>query len=238
MPQGGTLVLSTEEVAVGEGHPVLLPGRYAMLRVADTGIGMDAPTLARAFEPFFTTKEVGKGTGLGLSVARGIMTQSRGHIEAESEPGKGSTFRIYLPVTEGSPETEHRDTPAAAGGSETLLLVEDEPDVLDVTRRSLEGLGYRVLTAASGAEALERLAAAGAVHVLLTDVVMPGMDGQELACRALKDQPLLRVVFLSGHPPEAVCRRDSPHHVFVRKPVPPALLARKVREALDGAPVS
>jgi PAS domain S-box-containing protein len=237
MPQGGRLVISTEEVALVNGHGGLAPGRYALLRVSDSGIGMDAAILARAFEPFFTTKEVGKGTGLGLAVAHGIVTQSGGHIEAESTPGAGATFRIHLPVADGALESTPPPVAAAAHGNETILLVEDEPQVLEVTRRVLEELGYRVLTATSGAEALARLAEPGTVHLLLTDVVMPGMDGQELASRALRERPDLRVILLSGYAPDVVRRPDGALHAFLQKPVAPAILAHRVREALD-APVA
>ncbi|MFI5401606.1 MAG: PAS domain S-box protein [Planctomycetota bacterium] len=230
MPHGGRLVISTEEVALEEGPGGLPRGRYALLRVADTGIGMNSETLARAFEPFFTTKEVGKGTGLGLAVAHGIVTQSGGHIDAESAPGEGATFRIHLPVVEGEAHAEAAPVPAAARGSETVLLVEDEPQVLDVMRRVLEEMGYHVLAATSGAEALARLAEPGTIHLLLTDVMMPGMDGHELARRALTERTLLRVIFLSGHEPDL--GRSEPH-VLLRKPVVPAVLAHRLREALD-----
>jgi PAS domain S-box-containing protein len=231
MPDGGKLVITTEEATIPEGHVTLPAGRYALLRVADTGIGMDRATLSRAFEPFFTTKEVGKGTGLGLAVAHGIVTQSGGHIEAESAPGAGTTFRIYLPVAEGSPEAELRPAPAAPRGTETILLVEDEPHVLDVTRRMLEEQGYRVLAASNGDEALAHLARVPGISLLLTDVVMPGMDGRELASRALREHPLLRVVLLSGY--DVVRRPGAPEHVLLQKPVAAAVLAAKVREVLD-----
>jgi len=248
MPSGGSLVLATEEVALADGPAGLPPGRYALLRVTDTGIGMDRETLSRAFEPFFTTKEVGKGTGLGLAVAHGIVTQSGGHIEAESAPGAGATFRIYLPVdpvadapADGPADrpaaVATRHVPAAMRGNETVLLVEDEPHVLDVTRRVLEELGYRVLAATNGAHALERLADPGPVDLLLTDVVMPGMDGPELARRALEERPLLRVIFLSGYPADVVRRPGDAPHAFLKKPVPPAVLAHALRGALD-APVA
>jgi len=231
MPQGGSLVISTEEVTLPAGHPVLSPGRHALLRVIDSGTGMDAATLAQVFDPFFTTKEVGKGTGLGLAVAHGIVTQSGGHIEAESAPGAGATFRIYLPIAEGEPELRACTIPAAACGTETILLVEDDANLLDVMQRVLEESGYTVLPARDGTEALARLAAANTVHLLLTDVVMPGIDGQELACRALRERPDLRVILISGH--EIARRSDAQGHLFLQKPVAPALLAHKVRETLD-----
>ncbi|MCK6460683.1 MAG: PAS domain S-box protein [Planctomycetes bacterium] len=231
MPNGGNLVITTEEIHLPEAHVALPPGRYALLRVADTGIGMDKETLARAFEPFFTTKEVGKGTGLGLAVAHGIVTQSGGHIEAESEPGAGATFRIYLPVVEGAAETERRVVPAAPRGTETILVVEDEPDVLEITRRVLEEHGYRVVAASSGEEALSHLARVPGIRLILTDVVMPGMDGRELACRALRGHPDLRVVFLSGY--DAARSPGVSGHLYLQKPVAPAVLAARIREVLD-----
>jgi len=236
MPEGGDLVISTEETVLAEGHGILPGGRYALLSVTDTGTGMSRETLSRAFEPFFTTKEVGKGTGLGLAVARGIVTQSSGHIEAESEPGKGTTFRIYLPVVEGACEETVCTGPAAARGTETILLVEDEWHVLDVTRGLLEASGYRVVTARNGEEALARLADTPAVRLLLADVVMPGMDGQELACRALRARPDLRVIFLTGH--DVTPRPELQSHSFLRKPVPSALLAHKLRQCLDAPAVA
>jgi PAS domain S-box-containing protein len=238
MPDGGELLLATREVALPEGRACLPAGRYAELAVRDTGTGMDAATLARVFEPFFTTKEVGKGTGLGLAVAHGIVTQSGGHIEVESTPGAGTTFRIHLPVVEGNPEDETSAPPPAARGSETVLLVEDEPHVLDTMRRVLEERGYRVLEATDGVEALARLERAGAdVRLLLTDVVMPGMDGRELAARALERRPDLRVLLVSGYAPDIVQGAHGAPHPFLQKPIVPEVLAHRVREVLD-APVS
>jgi two-component system cell cycle sensor histidine kinase/response regulator CckA len=232
MPEGGTVVISTEEVALPEGHVALPAGRYALLRVADSGVGMDQRTLARIFEPFFTTKEVGKGTGLGLAVAHGIVTQSGGHIEAESTPGAGTTFRIYLPVAEGEAEQEKGGpASAAATGTETILVVEDEPHVLEVTRRVLEEHGYRVLAAAGGDEALAHLAKDPAIRLMLADVVMPGMDGQELLSRALRARPDLRVVFLTGY--DVALRPGVTPHLVLQKPVAASVLATRIREVLD-----
>jgi PAS domain S-box-containing protein len=233
MPDGGELLISTDEVALPEGHVTLPAGRYALLRVTDTGTGMSRETLARAFEPFFTTKEVGKGTGLGLAVAHGIVSQSGGHIEAESEPGAGTTFRIYLPVVDGVPEAERPRAPAAPRGTETILVVEDEPRVLDVTRRVLEEHGYRVIAASGGEEALDQLASEPEIRLLLTDIVMPGMDGQELASRALREHPLLKVILLSGY--DVMRRQGGVAHLLLQKPVAPSVLASRVREVLDRA---
>ncbi len=231
MPRGGKLVITTEEVDLAAGHVTLRPGRYALLHVVDSGIGMTKEVLAHVFDPFFTTKEVGKGTGLGLAVAHGIVTQSGGHIEAESEPGAGATFRIYLPIAEGADEAERRPAPAAPRGTETILVVEDEPQVLDVTRRVLEEHGYRVVAASSGEEALAHLARVSEIRLLLTDVVMPGMDGQDLACRALREHPGLRIVFLSGY--EIEIRPGVGPHLLLQKPVAASVLATRIREALD-----
>jgi len=239
MPDGGQLVVTTSEVALPDRTTGLPPGRYALLTVSDTGTGMSHDTLDRVFEPFFTTKEVGKGTGLGLAVVHGIVTQSGGHIGVMSTPGKGSTFRIHLPVNEGDEESERRAAVAAARGSETILLVEDERMVLEVTRRILEAHGYRVLTASGGSEALARLEGhTGDVHLLLADVVMPGMDGQELARRALALRPALKVIFLSGYAPDVVRRSEGARYPFLQKPATPAVIAHTVRRVLDRPPGS
>jgi two-component system cell cycle sensor histidine kinase/response regulator CckA len=232
MPKGGTLVISTEEVAVGGGHASMPAGRYALFRVIDTGTGMDKETLARVFEPFFTTKEEGKGTGLGLAVARGIVTQSGGHIDVESTPGAGTTFRVFLPVVEDPVEPASEPARAAGRGTETIVVVEDDARLLDVLRRGLGEHGYRVLPATNGADALALLSSTPEVRILVTDVVMPGMDGQELASRATHERPDLKVILLSGY--EIARRPEAGGHPLLRKPVSPAVLARAVREVLDG----
>jgi CheY-like chemotaxis protein len=206
MPDGGTLTLDTENVVVDEAYARtradVVPGRYVRLRVSDTGVGMTPEVAARAFEPFFTTKDKGRGTGLGLATIHGIVTQAGGTIHIDSEPGLGTTFTVLLPTTDApvpDPARSGRDV-VDPGGGETILLVEDEPAMLEVTRRILADNGYEVLAAGGGAAAV-RLAAEhpGDIHVLLTDVVMPEMLGKEVAERVSALRPDVRVLFMSGY---------------------------------------
>jgi len=241
MPDGGKLTIGTANVDLDESfaqaHLGSVPGSYAMLAVTDTGVGMDAAVRAHLFEPFFTTKEVGKGTGLGLATVYGIVKQSGGYISVYSEPGHGSSFKIYLPriATPAEP-------PAAAlkggpaPGSETVLVVEDEPAVLTLSRRALEAQGYVVL-AASDADAALRVVErhGGMIHLLLTDVVMPGLSGHELADRLTAQRPGIRVLYMSGYPGDAVVQHGTLPigSAFLQKPFSPDGLARKVRDVLD-----
>ncbi|MGH9900416.1 MAG: response regulator, partial [Pyrinomonadaceae bacterium] len=246
MPGGGTLTIETENVALDQdafrSGIAAQPGPYAKLSVSDTGTGMDAETRRRAFEPFFTTKAAGKGTGLGLATVYGIVKQSGGYIWAYSEPGQGATFKAYFPQVEEAPAAE---APAAeagraelGAGSGTILVVEDEELVRAATRDVLEIIGYQVLEAAGGAEALEICERhAGTIRLVITDVVMPGMSGKELADRLAGLRPDARVLFMSGYTDEAIV-----HHgildegvAFIEKPFTPDGLARKVREVLEGA---
>ena len=240
MAKGGRITLSTRRVLrTGNGDGAGAP--YAHLAVSDTGHGMGPEVLGRVFEPFFTTKPEGRGTGLGLATVYGIVQQHGGVIEAESTPGQGSTFRVYLPLTPGRPAVapaEARGARQAPGlrGSETVLLVEDEPGVRQATLRILERFGYRVLPAAGGSEALQVLQAEpGPIHLLLTDVVMPGMDGRELADAVQKSRPATKVLFMSGYASGHISARevlqDGLH--FIGKPFEPEGLARKVRDLLD-----
>jgi PAS domain S-box-containing protein len=238
MPRGGRLTLATTNLWVGPDDPEVPPGPYVLLKVTDTGVGMDAATRARAFEPFFTTKEIGKGTGLGLATVHGIVQQSGGHIEVDSEPGQGTTFKVYLPRV---------DEPARAGpshdgvgvpprGSETVLLVEDDDGVRALSRHVLQASGYRVLEASAGSEALHRFRrSASSIDLLVTDVVMPGLGGTQLAERLRALQPGLKVLYLSGYADDAVVRHGilQAQVNFLQKPFTPAALARKVREVLD-----
>ncbi len=238
MPVGGQLTFRIEDTELDEAfarsHPDARPGRYVMLEVSDTGIGMDPETKAHVFEPFFTTKEQGRGTGLGLAMVYGIVTQSGGHIRVESELGRGATFAIYLPRIDARAEavTAGPVYTGATTGQETILLVEDEDTVRDVVREILEHQGYTVLEARHPGEGLligERYA--GPVDLLLTDVVMPQMDGRELAARLMSNRQQLRVLCMSGYletSPELGTRV-----AFIPKPFSPAALARKVREVLD-----
>jgi two-component system, cell cycle sensor histidine kinase and response regulator CckA len=248
MPNGGRLSIATANAELDEAfvqrHVPLTPGRYVMLSVSDTGIGMDDETQARMFEPFFTTKDHGHGTGLGLSTVYGIVKQSGGYIWVYSEPGKGSSFKVYLPRL-GSLEEVEVVTPAppvaAAHGNETVLLVEDEAMVRGMVRDMLVERGYEVLTAGTGEEALEVAGRhKGDIHVMVTDVVMPGMGGPDLARRLAPAHPDMRVLFISGYTDDAVLRhgvRDG-SAAFLQKPFTLEGLARKVREVLDaGLPV-
>ena len=240
MPDGGTLTIETRDVDLGVGsaaHPNLAPGRYVLLSVRDTGMGMDEGTRKQIFEPFFTTKEPGKGTGLGLPTVYGIVKQSGGGIWVSSEPGKGSTFTIHLPRVDGVPREAPSAHPAVpVPGTETILLVEDEPALRALTKRILHSAGYQVLEAANGLDAL-RLAEQhrGTVHLMITDVVMPGMNGRELAERLSRFAPRMRVLFTSGYTDDSILRLGVLDDAsrFLNKPYTPSGLRRRVRDLLD-----
>jgi CheY-like chemotaxis protein len=241
MPRGGRLRIETANAKLdadfAAAHVGAVPGEYLMVAVSDDGDGMDDATLARIWEPFFTTKPQGRGTGLGLSTVYGIVKQTGGSIWAYSEPGRGSTFKVYLPrIWE---QAEASNEPAAAPrlvGSETVLLVEDEDIVRSLVGEMLEGAGYTVISAADAAEA-ERLAAehTGSIELLMTDVVMPGMSGPVLAERLLPERPGLRVLFTSGYTEDAITARTalSEGTAFLSKPFTAADLAEKLRSLLD-----
>jgi PAS domain S-box-containing protein len=245
MPNGGTLTIETCNVDLDEEetrlHAGMKPGPYVTLSVSDTGLGMDAETQARIFEPFFTTKGPGEGTGLGLATVYGIVQQSGGHVWVYSEPGLGSTFKIYLPVSAlSTPARSLRDSPpAVTRGSETVLLVEDEASVRAVARRILERAGYSVVEAKSSSEAVKLFSDHRAsIDLLLTDMVMPEMSGRELAERLRAESPSLRAVFMSGYTEDAVLRQGGAGHgsnaLFIQKPFTTRALTEKLREALDG----
>ncbi len=241
MPAGGKLTIETQNVEIDEEHAArhvaVTPGAYVLLAVTDTGCGMDEQTKARVFEPFFTTKRPGKGTGLGLSTAYGIVKQSGGSIWVDSEPGKGTTFKIYLPRDLGTKATVPPRVVTRATGTETVLVVEDEEALRKVVRRSLTAAGFTVLTAADGVAALEIAARhTGDIQLLLSDVIMPKMSGRALALEFLKTRPAIKVLYMSGYTDNAIV-----HHgvldegtQFIGKPFTGAELARKVREVLDG----
>jgi CheY-like chemotaxis protein len=242
MPHGGVLTVETANVTVGNDGArreiALPPGAYVRLCVSDTGEGMDPETVARVFEPFFTTKEGGRGTGLGLATVYGTVVQAGGHVAVLSEPGVGSTFKIWLPRAEEGEEAERpaQPQPAPRGGSETVLLVEDDPLVLATSARALESHGYRVLSARSGDEALA-IVREQAVDLLVTDVVMPRMTGPTLAREVDRLCPGIPILFVSGYTAGAalgVVLRER-GDAFLPKPYTPRTLAAKVREVLDRA---
>ncbi|MGA7122029.1 MAG: PAS domain S-box protein [Polyangiaceae bacterium] len=242
MPDGGTLTIETSGVVLDEAyareHFGAKPGPHVLLAVTDTGTGMDQATQARAFEPFFTTKERGKGTGLGLSTVFGIVQQSGGRIGLESTPGKGSCFRVYLPVVDGEVHDRRPSVTATTpSGSETILLVEDDEQLRAVVRGILERRGYRVLAAPDGRDALALSQKhPGPIDLLLTDVVMPHVSGPELARRIAPARPAMKVLCMSGYADDAVVRRGEldPGFAFLPKPITPTTLTTKVREVLDG----
>jgi len=241
MPSGGKLIIETQNIELDhyyrEAHPIVQPGRYVLLAVSDTGTGMDAETQAHIFEPFFTTKEQGKGTGLGLATVYGVVKQSGGFIWVYSELGKGTTFKIYLPrVDEAATAATRASAPAQVlRGTETVLLTEDEQDVREVAREFLESAGYKVLQAPSGEAAL-KLAAEydGAIDLLVTDMVMPGMSGQELARRMRGPRKDLRVLYMSGyseHAAEEAAKSEG--SAVLAKPFSRSALLRTAREVLQ-----
>ena len=242
MPDGGTLTISTAHAEIDAERasllPGLAPGSYVRIAVEDTGQGMDEPTLARIFEPFFTTKGKGKGTGLGLATAYGIVTQSGGHIRAQSRPGQGTCFEIFLPRTAETPSQELRAIAVekARAGAETILLVEDEDAVRNLAQRILVASGYAVLPAANAPEALQRCAEGqGRVRLLLTDVVMPGMNGRELSDRVVSMFPEIKVLFMSGYSHDVIAQRGAIGHGtrLLEKPFTADALLRAVRDAID-----
>ena len=241
MPTGGKLTIETANVELDEhyaqAHRPVVSGRYVMVAVSDTGVGIDPATQARIFEPFFTTKEPGKGTGLGLATAYGIVKQSGGYIWVYSELGRGATFKIYLPRVD-APTTvvAAPQELATVAGTETVLLAEDDPLLLPLARDVLKRLGYTVLEARTAADAVAVAQAhSGIIHLLVSDVVMPGESGLQLARRLLEVRPTLRVLYISGYSDEAIVRHGllDPGTTFLQKPFSPAVLARKVRELLD-----
>ena len=242
MPQGGKLTIETANVDFDEdyvsSHPMVQKGPYIMLAVSDNGIGMDAATQARIFEPFFTTKGKGKGTGLGLSTIYGIVKQSNGFIWVYSELEKGTTFKIYFPRVEGKQtlKSSQDKSESAFRGSETILVVEDEIGVRALACRILRERGYNVIEAADGKEAL-RLAREhdGEIHLVITDVIMPGMSGRELVAQLKAVRPQIEALYVSGYTDNVIV-----HHgildsgiAFLQKPFTVEGLARKVREVID-----
>ena len=241
MSSGGTLTIQTEKMLVDENHrrgPTFIrPGDYVVLSVTDTGMGMDKETQSRIFEPFFTTKEKGKGTGLGLSTVYGIVKQSGGYVMVQSEPNHGTTFQIYLPRVEGVGAEKHSApaVPIALGGTETVLLVEDEESVRQLVRETLAAKGYRVIEASNGESGLAVATQhEGKIDLVITDVVMPGMGGRELVQQLAQTRPETKVLYLSGYTEDAIVNGGTLESgaAFLQKPFTLQSLARKVREVL------
>jgi CheY-like chemotaxis protein len=241
MPQGGKLTIETADVRLGEDdareHIDAEPGPYVMLTVSDTGYGMDEETQSHIFEPFFTTKEADKGTGLGLSTAFGVVKQSKGRIAVSSEPGRGTTFTIYLPSVPDTPDVQEarQALPENLRGTETVLLVEDEQAVCRAVRDILQRNGYRVLVASNAGEALlisEQHP--GFIHLLLTDVVMPRMSGPDLVERLNPWHPEMKVLYVSGYTDNAIAEQGvlDPGVALLQKPFAVESLLKKVRQVL------
>jgi CheY-like chemotaxis protein len=241
MPTGGLLVIQTANVVLDENylrdHAGVRAGEYVMLSVSDSGSGMTDETKAHLFEPFFTTKAAGKGTGLGLATCYGIVRQAGGHIGVYSEPGVGTTMKVYFPRVAGTGTVEVPAQEPFALGNETLLLVEDDKAVRAITRRMLDAQGYKVLEAEDGPSALEILKRhGGRLDLLLTDVVLPGMGGREVAERARAILPDIKVLFTSGYTDDIILQHKLLEHdvALLQKPFTPRMLAQKIRSVLDG----
>jgi nitrogen-specific signal transduction histidine kinase len=245
MPQGGRLQIKTAGVVLDklylEAHPEATPGEYVMLAVSDTGVGMDEEVKSHLFEPFFTTKPRGQGTGLGLSTVFGIVKQNQGHIQVETEPGQGTTFRMYLPQVEVDEAdllqaTERSEPARTPTGTETILVVEDAANVRRLTVQTLRASGYEVLSAQDGVEALEvSQQHEGRIHLLLTDLVMPHMGGRELAETLRPRRPEMQIMFMSAYADRPLVKQamSDPLMAFLPKPFTVEALARKVRDILD-----
>jgi CheY-like chemotaxis protein len=245
MPDGGKLTLETRNVILDESYAAdngdVRPGNYVMIAVSDTGVGIPEAIRDRVFDPFFSTKAVGSGTGLGLSMVYGFVKQSDGHIKVYSEVGFGTTFKLYLPQAGLSPE-QVATAPLSAeleGGNETILVVEDDPLVRSYVNAQLQSLGYRTLSAANGAEALDIADGGAAFDLLFTDVIMPGLNGRQLAAEMAQRRPKLKVLFTSGYTENAIIhhgRLDS-GVLLLAKPYRKLDLARMMRVALSAAGV-
>jgi len=238
MPGGGDLFLETENIHLDDTFVApyeIRPGPYIKFSVTDTGVGMDEKTRQRIFDPFFTTRKMGRGTGLGLSTVYGIVKGHGGMVHVDSEPGRGTTFTIYLPVSTKVVEKENKKTGVIARGKETILLVDDENIVLEVGRELLESLGYRVYVAGNGQEAIEvYLGKNKAIDLLILDMIMPGLSGGETFDRLRKINPDIRVLLSSGYSVDGLARQilDRGCNGFLQKPFRLEMLSQKVREIL------
>jgi len=241
MPNGGRIVIETRNAELKEDQaqyrPVVVSGSYVMLSISDTGTGMDEPTMARIFEPFFTTKSAGKGTGLGLSMVYGIVKQSSGYIWVTSEPGKGATFKMYFPRVneEPDPMIAPMSDPPIVGGSETILVVEDDPSLRELIVALLEESGYKVIEALDPKEAIEIARKKKRIHLLLTDVIMPDMGGGELAQQISQLRPDVKVLFMSGYSGDLIASHGILEAAtnLVEKPFTKHTLLSKLRSVLD-----
>jgi len=240
MPEGGTLTIETANVDLDESyastHPDSKPGPYVMLAITDTGSGMPPETQARVFEPFFTTKEKGKGTGLGLATVFGVVRQSGGTIWLYSELGHGTTFKIYLPRTEERDVQRARSSPPGAlNGHETILVVENDPKVRQVVVGILRRFGYHVLAAESPQHAVDICMTPEAIHLVISDVMMPGTSGPDVVAQLVSLRSSLKTLFISGYTDNSVVAHGVEAGArFLQKPITPDALGRKVREILDG----
>lgn len=237
----GRVTVETGELALDAAgcleHPGAVPGAYVMLAMSDSGCGMDRDTISRIFEPFFTTKASGEGTGLGLATVYGVVSQNEGFLSVESEVGKGTTFRVYFKLHQAEPvAATTSETKPLPGGTETVLLVEDARTVRLITSRVLQALGYNVLTAANGIEALQQSAQyPNKIHLLITDVIMPGMSGRDLSAKLAETRPETKRLFISGYTGDVIANRGvlEAGVQFLPKPFSRWDLARKVREVLE-----
>ena len=243
MPKGGALTMESRNVIMDESyrqkHPEVVPGKYVLLTVNDTGFGMDEDTKEHIFEPFFTTKGLGEGTGLGLSTVYGIVKQSKGHIWVDSKAGEGSSFKIYLPLMEetGRGKTKAYQNENIKGGTETILLVEDEQALRRMARKILEKFGYQIIEASNGGEALSIIAKKSRpqIDLVITDVVMPNMSGKDLATKLHNAYPELKILYTSGYTDDVIAQHGVLDEGvrFLQKPFLPSSLAEKVRDILD-----
>jgi CheY-like chemotaxis protein len=242
MPLGGRLLIENRNVTLSEGpangNPDAVHGDFVMMAVTDSGCGMPPEVAARVFEPFFTTKEQGKGTGLGLSTVYGIVAQTGGHVTIESKENVGTTVRVYLPKID-APQlaVDASARPYVAHGTETVLVVEDEPEVRMLVRGILQTFGYNVIVASNGYEGVQMADEYnGTIHLLVSDIVMPEMGGYALARRLKKHRPDIKVLYMSGYTDQTILQDalSDPTAAFIQKPVGPDVLARCVREVLDG----
>jgi PAS domain S-box-containing protein len=239
MPKGGRLLIETRNMELDEAYaaanPGAVPGEYVMLAVSDTGVGMPAEVLEHVFEPFFTTKEVGKGTGLGLSMVYGFIKQSNGHIKIYSEVGRGTTIRLYLPRSDAPADSDRRPAVDMPRGHERVLLVEDDPQVRAAVLTQLRSLGYHVTDLDGGQAAIDTLKSGAAFDLLLTDVVMPGIGGPQLAEEIMHGWPAVKVLFMSGYSDSVIHSHVAPGARVLSKPFRKIDLANRVREVLDDA---